>query len=127
MTGENIIVWTGYLVGLGGAFSIIFSKVKNDNLSDLKERVAILEKEREEARDQHVANQRAIANLEGQLNTYKEIPLKDIARSLQELSKSNDQILSTLQTSANTLVVDTRAAASEVKAVKVDLQERNQG
>ena len=82
------------------AFYVVRSKVKDENLNDLKERVAILEKEREEARSQHIENQKAIANLEGQLKTYKEIPLKAIAASLSELSQSNGQILSVLQGSA---------------------------
>ena len=81
-------------------FYVVRSKVKDENLNDLKERVAILEKEREEARSQHIENQKAIANLEGQLKTYKEIPLKAIAASLSELSQSNGQILSVLQGSA---------------------------
>ena len=73
------------------------SKVKTDNLKDLKERVAILENEREQARQQHMENQKAIANLEGQLKTYKEIPLKQIAASLSELSISNNRILDALE------------------------------
>lgn len=91
---------TGYLALVGGAYLILKSKVKTDNLKDLKERVEILEKEREEARQQHLDNQKAIANLEGQLSTYKEIPLKQIAASLSELSDSNRKILSTLEHSA---------------------------
>lgn len=90
----------GYAVGVAGAFTIIFSRVKTENLSDLKDRVEILEKEREEARQEHIENQKAFANLEGQLATYKEIPLKSIAKSLDELSKSNGKILSRLEKSA---------------------------
>ena len=89
------IIGFGALVA--GAVLILMSKVKTDNLNDLKERVAILEQEREEARKQHVENQKAIAHLEGQLATYKEIPLKSIAKSLDELSKSNGKILSRLE------------------------------
>lgn len=91
---------TGYLALVGGAYLILKSKVKTDNLKDLKDRVEILEKEREEARKQHLENQKAIANLEGQLSTYKEIPLKQIAASLSELYDSNRKILSTLEHSA---------------------------
>lgn len=85
------------------AFYVVRSKVKDENLNDLKERVAILEKEREEARTQHLENQKAIANLEGQLKTYKDIPLKSIATSLEALPSimnSNNLILTTLQNSA---------------------------
>lgn len=89
----------GIISLVGGAYLVLMSKIKTDNLNDLKERVAILEKEREFARQQHIENQKAISNLEGQLSTYKEIPLKSIAKSLDELSKSNGKILSRLEKS----------------------------
>ena len=100
MNNINFISALGYLVGVAGAITVLFSRVKTENLSDLKERVEILEKEREFARQQHIENQKAISNLEGQLSTYKEIPLKSIAKSLDELSKSNGKILSRLEKSA---------------------------
>ena len=90
----------GIISLVGGAYLVLMSKIKTDNLNDLKERVAILESEREFARQQHIENQKAISNLEGQLSTYKEIPLKSIAKSLDELSKSNGKILSRLEKSA---------------------------
>lgn len=100
MNNINFISALGYLLGVAGAITVLFSRVKTDNLKDLRERVDILEKEREEARRQHIENQKAISNLEGQLSTYKEIPLKSIAKSLDELSKSNGKILSRLEKSA---------------------------
>lgn len=97
---NEILSVTGYILGVGGALAILFSRTKNDNIVDLKDRVGILEKERENAREQHLENQKAIANLEGQLATYKEIPLKSIAGSLEKLSESNALILDTLKGSA---------------------------
>lgn len=96
----DILTIIGYALGVGGAVLILTSKVKSDNLADLKERVAILEKEREEAKAQHLENQKAIANLEGQLATYKEIPLKEIASTLTSLEASNQNIYDTLRGSA---------------------------
>lgn len=90
----------GYLALVVGAVLVLRSRVKTENLKDLKERVEILEKEREFAREQHVENQKAISNLEGQLSTYKEIPLKQIAASLDKLSESNHNILDALKTSS---------------------------
>lgn len=83
----------GYLAGVMGAFILIFSRIKNENLKDLQERVKILEAERNVAQQQHLENQKAIANLEGQLSTYKDIPLKSIALSLEKLVATNDKIL----------------------------------
>ncbi len=101
MTTTEVIGYAGYVVG---AVIILASKTKSDNLRDLKERVEILEKERTEAREQHIENQKAISNLEGQLSTYKEIPLKSIAKSLEVLPKivdSNSSILDILKKNAD--------------------------
>lgn len=100
---STAITISGYIALAIGAALSLMSKVKNDNLSDLKDRVEILEKELKYAHDQHVDNQKAISNLEGQLQTYKEIPLKSIASSLEALPRimeSNTQILETLKGSA---------------------------
>ena len=80
-------------MGVAGAITIIFSKVKNENLKDLKDRVEILEKEREIARKEHIANQKAIGVLEGRVKIYKDLQLKSIA-------DSNKQILDVLKSSA---------------------------
>lgn len=98
------------------AFYVVRSKVKDENLRDLKERVDILEHKLEDAHKQHVENQKAISNLEGQLQTYKEIPLKQIANSLTELSASNGQILAVLQSSAAI------SAEKDLKSQKIDTQ-----
>lgn len=104
------------------AFYVVRSKVKNENLKDLQARVEILERERAETarlhtqereetarlqaeerernQQQHLENQKAIANLEGQLATYKEIPLKSIAESLVKITDSNDVIMNSLLGSA---------------------------
>jgi len=110
----------GYLVGVAGAITIIFSRVKTENLADLKERVDILEKEREVARQQHIENQKSLANLEGQLATYKEIPLKSIAKSLDELSKSNGKILDRLEKSAVLAQKDSKDGGVLVKTKKTN-------
>jgi len=101
MTAVEIIGYVGYIVG---GVIIIFSKTKTDNIKDLMDRVKILESDREDARRQHMENQKAISNLEGQLSTYKEIPLKSIAQSLESLPKivdSNQKILNVLNSSAD--------------------------
>lgn len=90
---NTFITVTGYISLVISAILVLTSKVKTDNLNDLKERVDILEKELKYAHDQHNDNQKAIANLEGQLTTYKEIPLKSIANSLAKLSYSNSKLL----------------------------------
>lgn len=104
MGALEIIGYIGYAIGAG---MILSSTIKKDNMQDLKDRVAILEKEREFAREQDVKNQKSIAHLEGQLASYKEIPLQSIAKSLTEISQttketttSNKEILAVLRESA---------------------------
>jgi len=94
----------GYLVGVAGAITVIFSRVKTENLKDLKERVDILERDREEARKQHLENQKSISMLRGKLDAYREIPLKFIPEALEQLIRSNNLILASLQNSAATLL-----------------------
>lgn len=108
----------GFATLVFGAGLIILSRIKSENLKDLKDRVGLLEKEREEARIQHVENQKAISNLEGQLATYKEIPLKSIAASLSELASSNNKILSTLEHSALIAQIDADKGGLLVKTKK---------
>ena len=86
---------------IGSAYIILGSKVKTENLKDLKDRVELLEKERETSKEQHIENQKAISNLEGQLATYKQIPLVSIADSLKEIGTSNRLILARLDKSAD--------------------------
>lgn len=102
-------------------YYVVRSKIKNENIKDLKERVEILEKSKIEAEKQHMDNQKAISNLEGQLSTYKEIPLKQIATSLTELSKSNEMILNVLQANAIISAKDL-ATDQHVKTQTVDKQ-----
>jgi len=94
----------GYFALVVGAVLVLRSKIKTDNLRDLKERVEILEKElvyskealekeREQARQQHVTNREAIARLQAQVELYKDLQLKTIADTDQE-------ILNTLKKSA---------------------------
>jgi esterase/lipase len=115
------ITISGYISLVVGAVLVLMSKVKTDNLNDLKERVEILEKELKYAHSQHVDNQKAISNLEGQLQTYKEIPLKSIASSLEALPKivdSNSRILETLQGSAVIAATDRDALVNSNQTVE---------
>jgi len=72
----NTLAIIGYTAGVVGAVLTLMSKVKTDNLSDLKERVSILEKElvyrkeelekeRKDVHRQNVAKRKAIAKLKG--------------------------------------------------------------
>ena len=135
MTEPNITSIIGYIVGVVGAITVIFSntrkdneKIKDANIKDLRERVEILEKERieykqmlvderEQSREQHVQNQKAIAALEKEVAIYKDLQLSSIA-------ETNKQILETLRSSAITLASGTKDRAERVETVKTDLESK---
>jgi uncharacterized membrane-anchored protein YhcB (DUF1043 family) len=132
MTTIEAIGYIGYIAGAVAVFinrsSKEAQKTKDNNLKDLKDRVEILENERKESREQHLENQKAIANLEGQLSTYKEIPLKSIAKSLESLpvlAESNDKILKTLEHTAKVTTEISKTQAKAVLEVKEDLANSN--
>ena len=126
MTILEVVGYGGYVIG--GVIALA-SKVKNDNLKDLKDRVEILEKEREDYKQllitereqsikQHTENRESIARLEKEVSIYKDLQLSSIA-------ETNKQILETLQGSATILASSTRARAKAVEQVKSDLEESN--
>lgn len=54
----------------------------------------------EELKDLRVADVKSIGRLEGQISLYKELPLRELAKGIKEVSDSNKQILTTLQATA---------------------------
>ena len=67
-----------------------------------------------ELRNKYTESGKAIANLQGQISSMKDIPLRDIASSLLSIN-------AILEKSATTLAVNTKAAAAAVSDVKEDL------
>lgn len=65
-----------------------------------EKRLKALEDQSEQDKKQHIENVKAIADLQGQLKVYKEIPLQEIANSMKELSATNKQILTYIHTPA---------------------------
>lgn len=61
-----------------------------------EKRLKALEDQSEQDKKQHIENVKAIADLQGQIKVYKEIPLQEIAASMKELSITNKQILAHL-------------------------------
>lgn len=104
----NILVMASYLVGLlgigGGVFSFLrytsyqtTVKLQNDNIKALQDQNNIQKTELAEIKKAHIEDARAIANLEGKLQSYKEIPLQQISESMSKIADSNVKILSILE------------------------------
>lgn len=52
-------------------------------IAALEGRIKAMEDESKEQLKKHIENEKAIADLQGQIKVYKEIPLQDIAKSLK--------------------------------------------
>jgi hypothetical protein len=115
----------GYIsLGIGSLLAI-FSRIPKQTIANYKDLVATIEKQRiadkeesdkrikaledqkEEDRKQHIEQVKAIAELQGQIKVYKELPLQDMALAMKTMAKASEvnaeysqQILETLQKSA---------------------------
>lgn len=111
MEASNIIATISYGFGLAGMGGAIISflrfnnyketvKLQNDNIKALQDQAEILKSELEASKNDNAEAMGAIKRLQGNLDAYKEIPLKEISLSLAQLATSNQDILSTLKSSA---------------------------
>lgn len=62
-----------------------------------EKRLKALEDQKEEDRKQHIENVKAIAELQGQINVYKELPLQQMADSMREIADTNKKILTIIK------------------------------
>lgn len=104
----------GYIsLAIGSALALVSRLPKQtiENQKDLIEtyekRLKALEDQSAEDRKNHLEQVKAIADLQGQIKVYKELPLQEMATAMQKISevnetiaRSNEQILKTLNASA---------------------------
>jgi hypothetical protein len=110
----------GYISLVVGAILSLASRIPKQTIANQKElidtyekRLKALEDQTEVDRKQHIENVKAIAELQGQIRVYKELPLQEMASAMQEISQvnktiaaSNQLILERLDKSAITLAHD---------------------
>jgi hypothetical protein len=104
----------GYIsLGLGSLLAI-FSRIPKQTIENQKslietyeKRLKALEDQKEEDHKTQIENVKAIADLQGQIKVYKELPLQQMAKAMEEISRvnkaiadSNTEILRTLKSSA---------------------------
>lgn len=125
-----------YLVGIGGSVLALFSRIPKQTIQNQKDlietyekRLKALEDQALEDKKQHIENVRAIADLQGQIKVYKELPLQEMASAMQEISRvnkgiadSNTEILRTLKASAITLAENTTETMHGTAQVAIDLK-----
>lgn len=110
----NPIAIVGYISLAVSAILTLFSRIPKQTIENQKElidtyekRLKSLEDQRELDRKQHIDNVKAIAELQGQIKVYKELPLQEMADAMKQISdvnktiaESNQEILKTLKSSA---------------------------
>jgi hypothetical protein len=72
-------------------------QLQNDNIKALQDNAVILQRELEKHKKSQTDNLKAIARLEGQVDLYKELPLRELAEGIKSVSVSNDKILKVLE------------------------------
>lgn len=111
MQAETVLRIISYSIGIVGVAGAIYSlfkyssykatvQLQNDNIKALKDRLSILETDLADEKKARAESEKTISNLEGKLQSYKEIPLQEISTSLVKLADSNQEILTTLKNSA---------------------------
>jgi hypothetical protein len=93
------------LAGLAGVFYAVFrARTTSDIIvnqgtliNTLKDRLDILQDENKELMHKHIENEKAIADLQGQIKVYKELPLQKLADNMDEITKTNKSILQLLK------------------------------
>lgn len=125
-----------YIVGVGGSVLALLSRIPKQTIQNQKDlidtyekRLKALEDQAQEDKKQHIENVRAIADLQGQIKVYKELPLQEMASAMQEISRvnkgiadSNTEILRTLKASAVTLAENTTETMHGTAQVAIDLK-----
>ena len=93
----------GYVSLAVGSILALFSRIPKQTITNYEQlsvaqekRIAALEEQSKVDHKNHLENIKAIADLQGQIKVYKELPLQEMAKAIE----SNRQILLSLQSSA---------------------------
>lgn len=108
----------GYIAAFVGAILYAFSRQPKQTIANYKElaesqekRITALEAQATIDYQNHIDNIKAIADLQGQIKVYKELPLQEMAAAMQDIStvnqgiaKSNQMILDKLNSQTGAVV-----------------------
>jgi hypothetical protein len=94
----------GVVILIGGSALVLVSRVPSRTISQLRELNAVYEQRLHILEEQNIENVKHIGELQGQVKAYKELPLRELADGMKQISQvnegiaaSNEKILSTLQ------------------------------
>lgn len=101
---------TGYIALVAGSVLALMSRLPKQTIENqsklieaLNGRILSLENQREEDRQQLFDNQKQMGILQGQVETYRSLPLVKMANDMSQIAATNTEILATLRSSAITL------------------------
>lgn len=97
----------GYIALVVGGILAVFSRLPKETIENqaklitaLNGRIEALEADRKEDRQQLFDNQKQMGLLQGQVETYRSLPLVKMAEDMSQIAASNSEILATLRSSA---------------------------
>jgi len=101
MTASELLkIIEGVLV-IAGIAAIFFAVFKNATvkatIASQKDLIDTLTAQVKELRQLHIENEKAISKLTGQVEVYKELPLTELAHSMQTMAQAQEQILKILK------------------------------
>ena len=89
----------GYASLIIGSILTLFSRIPKQTIQNQKvlidtyeKRLKALEDQKEEDHKTQLENVKAIADLQGQIKVYKELPLQEMAKAMEEISRVNKAI-----------------------------------
>lgn len=117
MTPNELTKLLEGIIVLGGTGAIIYAVFKNSTvkatIQSQKELIETLTAQVKELRNLHISNEKDIAELRGQVSVYKELPLNQLAESMDSLAKTQDKILTQLKKTQNRQVVKEQNVAHQ--------------
>lgn len=105
----------GYISLAVGSALALFSRIPKQTITNYEQlsvaqekRIAALEEQSKVDHKNHLENIKAIADLQGQIKVYKELPLQSLADSMKEIANTQRIILTVLQSPKVEEVVETK-------------------
>lgn len=97
MNFNEIVKLAEGLIVISGIAGVIFAIFKDGTtkatIQSQKDLIDTLSTQVTQLRTLHIENEKAIAELKGQVSVYKELPLSELSNSMRELAKAQSEIL----------------------------------